>query len=199
MSVTRPSGAPHRTPLPYVLAVAFTAVSVCLYLFAVSPCADALARAKNERTDLEERLRRAGIDIRSAERINQRLDELNTLLAPYRAALLTPVLESYAMAAKSVLDPLAEDANLTGVTYTEDPVRALPLSKPQPKQLHARKPIRMTCTGTYMEIVSFILRVEQELPLVALQAWTIIGSTTNPDRQEGVLIFEWPVKGGTLK
>lgn len=199
MSGKQPNGASRRSPLPYVLTAVFGAVAVGAYFLAVDPCRSQLAKANQERGEIEQQLLRAGLDIKDAERVQKRLDELNTLLAPYREAMLTPVLESYAMAAKAVLDPLAADANLDGVTYAEDPVRALPLSKPQPKQLHARKPIRMSCRGTYMDIISFVLRVEKELPLVALQSFTITGDNANPERQGAVLVFEWPVKGVLTK
>lgn len=199
MSGKSTAGVPRRSGRPYAWAIVFTGIAVCLYLFAVAPARAKLARVTKEGQDLEEQLRRAGLDLKGAERVQRRLDELNALLAPYRAALLAPVLESYAMAAKSVLDPLVADANLGGVAYAEDPVRALPLAKPRAKQLYARKPIRVTCSGTYMDVVSFILRVEKELPLVALQSWSIVGSMTSSDRQEAVLVFEWPVKGVLTK
>ena len=195
MSAKKTGTGPRRSSGPYVWALVFAGIAVGLYLFVVGPANETLARANKERGEIEEQLRRDGMDLKGAEQVQKRLDELTTLLAPYREALLTPVLESYAMAAKSVLEPLAKDANLDGLAYAEEPVRALPLSKPQPKQLYARKPIRVTCTGTYMDIVSFLLRVEKELPLVALQSWSIAGAGANPDRQAAVLVFEWPVKG----
>ena len=195
MSAKKTGTAARRSSGPYVWAFVFAGIAVGLYLFVVSPANAELLRANKERGEIEEQLRRNGMDLKGAEQVQKRLDELTTLLAPYREALLTPVLESYAMSAKSVLEPLAKDANLDGLAYAEEPVRALPLTKPQPKQLHARKPIRVTCTGTYMDIISFLLRVEKELPLVALQSWSIAGSATTPDRQAAVLVFEWPVKG----
>lgn len=195
MSATKSGTGVRRSSGPYVWTLVFAGIAVSLYLFVVSPANADLLRANKERGEIEEQLRRNGMDLKGAEQVQKRLDELNTLLTPYREALLTPVLESYAMAAKSVLEPLAKDANLDGLAYAEEPVRALPLTKPQPKQLHARKPIRVTCTGTYMDIVSFLLRVEKELPLVALQSWSIAGAGSSPDRQAAVLVFEWPVKG----
>ena len=110
------------------------------------------------------------------------------------AGLLEPLLGSYAMRAKSVLDPLATDVGLRITDYAEMPVRLLPLPKPQAAQLYARKPIRLTCTGSYATIVSFLLRVEKKLPLVSLEAFTL-KTQKDPDNQTATLVFEWPVKG----
>ena len=55
-------------------------------------------------------------------------------MAPYNEALLTPLLESWAMRAKSKLDVFAAEAGLLNVDYSELPVRALPVPKPLPKQ-----------------------------------------------------------------
>ena len=108
--------------------------------------------------------------------------------------LLEPLLESYAMRAKSLLDPLAADVGLTIGDYAEMPVRKLPLPKPQAPQLYARKPIRMTCRGSYATIISFLLRVEAKMPLVSLEAFSL-KTQKDPDNQSATIVFEWPIKG----
>ena len=78
--------------------------------------------------------------------------------------------------------------------YAELPVRRLPLPKPQPAQLYARKPIRLTCTGSYATIISFLLRVEEKLPLVSLEAFSL-KTQRDPDNQSATIVLEWPIKG----
>ena len=78
------------------------------------------------------------------------------------------------------------------------PTRALPVPRPVPNQLHARRPIRVTAQGSYMGAISFLLRVEKEHPLVTLQSFAL-STTQDPERQQIEMVFEWPAKGGTQK
>ena len=169
-------------------------VAVLLYLFAVQPCQDSIARAKQERTALEDQKRVMERDIKDSPRVKSMLAEIEKARTPYMEALLTPLLESWAMRAKSLLDPLAADVGLKVLDYSEMPVRALPLPKPTPLQLYARRPIRVSCRGSYAEIVSFILRVEKVLPYVAMQSFTI-KAQQDPEAQSATIVFEWPAKG----
>ena len=126
--------------------------------------------------------------------VKARLDAIDAERKEFLAGLLEPLLGSYAMRAKSVLDPLATDVGLRITDYAEMPVRLLPLPKPQAAQLYARKPIRLACTGSYATIVSFLMRVEKKLPLVSLEAFSL-KTQKDPDNQTATLVFEWPVKG----
>ena len=49
-----------------------------------------------------------------------------------------------------------------------------------------------------MGAISFLMRVEKELPLVALQSMNITADP-KPDRQKIEMVFEWPAKGATTK
>jgi Tfp pilus assembly protein PilO len=170
------------------------AVAVILYLFAVQPCQDSIARTRSDLSALEDQKRVMERDLKDSPRVKSILSETEKARAPYMDALLTPLLESWAMRAKSLLDPLASDVGLKVLDYSEMPVRALPLPKPPPIQLYARRPIRLTCRGSYAEIASFILRVEKMLPYVALQSFSI-KTQQDPEAQLASIVFEWPVKG----
>ena len=134
------------------------------------------------------------LDLKGADQLKSRLDAIKVDRQKYLNGLLEPLLESYAMRAKSLLDPLAADVGLTIGDYAEMPVRKLPLPKPQAPQLYARKPIRMTCTGSYATIISFLLRVEAKMPLVSLEAFSL-KTQKDPDNQSATIVFEWPIKG----
>ena len=174
--------------------LAVAGVAVVLYLFAVQPCQDSIAKAKRELDSLEGQLRVTTRDLKDSPRVKNMLSEIETARQPFMEALLTPLLESWAMRAKSKLDPLAADVGLKVADYAEMPVRALPLPNPAPKQLYARRPIRVTARGSYAEIASFILRVEKMLPYVSLQALNLKTQRT-PEEQSAEIVFEWPVKG----
>ena len=45
-----------------------------------------------------------------------------------------------------------------------------------------------------MSAISFLLRVEKEHPLITLQSF-VLSTTTDPERQQIEMVFEWPAKG----
>ncbi len=179
---------------PVFLSALILAVAAILYLFAVQPAQMSIGKAKRELEGLREQRRIMERDLKDSARVKEALAEIDARQKPYLDALLTPLLESWAMRAKSLLDPIAADVGLNIVDYAEQPVRALPLPKQLPRQLFARRPIRVVCKGSYAEIASFILRVEKLLPHVALQALQI-KAQKDPEAQSAEIVLEWPAKG----
>ena len=174
--------------------LAIGAVAVVLYMFCVEPCQSSLEKAKKEHEELKSQQAGVARDLKGADQLKNHLDAIKTERQMYLKGLLEPLLESYAMRAKSLLDPLAADVGLTIGDYAELPARRLPLPKPQAPQLYARKPIRLTCTGSYATIISFLMRVEKELPLVSLESFSL-KTQKDPDNQSATIVFEWPIKG----
>lgn len=179
---------------PMFTALLIASVAVVVYLFCIEPARQTLEKARRDYSALNDQRDAMFRDLKGAAQVKDRLNAIETSRRPYLDALLTPLLESYAMRAKSFLDPLAADACVQIKDYEELDARALPLVKPQAPQLYARKPIRVKCVGTYAEIVSFLMRVEKMLPMVTLQAFSLKVQNT-PDEQTATLVFEWPVKG----
>ena len=179
---------------PVFLSALILAVAAILYLFAVQPAQMSIGKAKRELEGLREQRRIMERDLKDSARVKEALAEIDARQKPYLDALLTPLLESWAMRAKSLLDPIAADVGLNIVDYAEQPVRALPLPKQLPRQLFARRPIRVVCKGSYAEIASFILRVEKLLPHVTLQALQI-KAQKDPEAQSAEIVLEWPAKG----
>ena len=179
---------------PMFFSALILAVAAVIYLFAVQPAQMSIEKAKRELDRLSDQQRIMERDLKDSARVKGMLAEIDAAQKPYLDALLTPLLESWAMRAKSLLDPIAADVGLNIVDYSEQPVRALPLPKPPPRQLHARHPVRVVCKGIYAEIASFVLRVEKLLPYVTLQS-LLIKAQKDPDAQSAELVFEWPAKG----
>lgn len=175
-------------------ALAIGAIAVILYMFCIQPSQSSLEKAKADLAALETQQGAMVRDLNGADQVKARLGAVDAERKEFLAGLLKPLLGSYAMRAKSVLDPLAADVGLRITDYAEMPVRLLPLPKPQAAQLYARKPIRLTCTGSYATIVSFLMRVERKLPLVSLEAF-LLKTQNDPDNQSATLVFEWPVNG----
>lgn len=176
----------------------FGAAAVCIYLFAVEPSETDLARTRRELEEVRTRHEMMMRNLSGSDKVKERLAGINAGLDEFRAAILQPSLESYAMGAKKLLDPLAAGAGLSEAEYEELPTIALPVPKRMPVQLFARRPIRLVCRGSYQAAVSFLLRVEREFPLVALQAMNITAQQ-DPLAQRVEFIFEWPVKGGRTR
>lgn len=179
---------------PFFLSALILAVAVVIYLFAVQPALMSIDKAKRDLDGLTDQLDVMERDLKDSARVKGMLAEIDEKQKPYLDALLTPLLESWAMRAKSLLDPIATDVGLTIVDYAEQPVRALPLPTPPPHQLFTRRPIRVVCRGSYAEIASFLLRVEKLLPHVALQALQI-KAQKDPEAQSAEIVLEWPAKG----
>ena len=182
----------------FAVTLVLGAAAAGLYLFAVQPAEESLARVRREHAEEEARLQVVNANLRGAPANKERLAELSAALKPFRDEMLVPHLGSYAMRAKSILDPLAFGAGLADLDYSEMPPRALPVPRPMPAQLHLRRPIRVTARGSYMGAISFLLRVEKEHPLVALQSMSI-SAASEPERQQVEMVFEWPAKGGMSK
>ena len=179
----------------FVVTTLLGGAAALIYLFAVQPTEEALAKARRDNDELSSRLQMVNANLRGAAANKERLATLDAALKPFRDEMLEPHLGSCAMRAKSILDPLAAGAGLSNMDYADMPARALPLPRPLPVQLHRRQPVRFTAQGSYMGAISFLMRVEKEHPLVALQSMSI-SSTTEPERQQVEMVLEWPAKGG---
>ena len=181
-----------------LITVVFGAAAACIYLFAVEPSESDLAKAKRELEEVRTRHEIMMRNLSGADKVRDRLEKLNAGLDEFRAAILQPSLESYAMGAKKLLDPLAAGAGLSETEYEELPLVALPVPKRLPIQLFARRPIRLVCRGSYQAAVSFLLRVKNDFPLVALQSMSITVQN-DPLAQRVEFVLEWPAKGGRTK
>lgn len=170
------------------------AAAVVLYVMAVLPAQESILKARKQLAELEEKNGSMERDLRESPKVKSVLSKVISERQPFMDALLEPLLQSWSMRARTMLDPLAVESGLKGMEYVELSPRALPLPKPVPVQLYTRLPIRVTCHGSYAEIVSFIMRVEKAMPLVSLQSLEI-KAQREPDEQSAAIVFEWPAKG----
>lgn len=177
-----------------MVAFALAIVAVALYFFAVEPAKASLASEQKRLSDLQGKIARTETDLRGERATKERIDGIENELKEFEDAMLTPLLGSYAMRAKDVIEPLILGAGLTDPRYSEEPFRALPVTNPAPRQLHKRAAIRVTAKGSYQAAVSFLMRLEKELPLVTLQTMDFVAAQL-PTEQSIDFVLEWPVKG----
>ena len=178
-----------------IVTLVLGAIATVIYMFAVEPTGAQLEQEQKKLEELESTQRRMNLDLKKADSVKKELEDVSARLAPYQEAMLTPLLESYAMRAKSLLDPLLLGAGLTDLEYTDEPFRALPLPKPMPRQLHTRAAIRISAKGSYQGAISFLLRLEKVFPLVSVRSLDIRSQQIN-SRQDISYILEWPAVGG---
>ena len=178
--------------------VVLAIVATAIYLLAVEPATVSLGRERTRLNELKDSQRRMTADLNSAGTVKKTLEDLEAEMKPFQEALLSPLLGSYAMRAKSLLDPLTTGAGLIDVEYSEEPSRKLPVPMPMPRQLHARAAVRLTARGSYQAIISFVLMVEKNFPLVSLQSLQIL-SQQNPAKQSATMVLEWPMKGALTR
>lgn len=113
--------------------------------------------------------------------------------------VLEPLLGSFSMRGKSLLDPLAKASGFTISSVKED--RLIPLQVPAPpqQQLYARQLVEFTGHGAYTQIVAFVQAAEQTFPLAIVSGLKIESQIQTPERHKATLTFEWPVKGEKRK
>lgn len=183
------------------VALALLAVSVLLYMGVITPLSQSLLKARNKLTDAESNLAATEMNIRQSEEIKGRVQVLEKQSATNRATCLVPVLNSYAMRVKALVDTMASEAGLEDVEYIEGDLIELPLPKELAPALRtARRTVRIKATADYAAAISFLLRVEKDMPVATLQSLAIHPSKALKTEQQDVeFIFEWPVKDEVTK
>lgn len=195
MTSSSPQDRTPNTQKAFFVALAFGAMAIIIYMFCVQPAQTSLARARQNLETLQMQQGGTERDLKGAGQLKERLAQLEAARQPWQDGLLTPLLASYAMRAKSILDPVAAESGLVVTDYAELPKRLLPLPKPTAPQLYARQPVRLSCRGSYAAIISFMMRVEKTLPLVSVQSFSLKAQQQNHDTQLATLVLEWPVLG----
>jgi len=111
------------------------------------------------------------------------------------SGVIEPLLGSFAMRGKNLLDPFAQKTGFVIDTVKDLPPLPIRLPQPPPEQLYARRPIEFTGHGSYTQIVAFVSAVEASLPLVTLHSIKILGQPQTPETHKSIITFEWPAKG----
>lgn len=180
-----------------LLTPVFAAAAAAVYMLLVNPVSERLTQNRVRLGDLRNQCAKMTADIKNISVLQEKIKAIESELADKEKLQLNPLLESYAMQAKAHVGQLAHEAGIVDAEFTERPLRALPVlpGQPVPANLHARRPVMMTCRGDYPAIVSFVMRVEKDLPHVALESLRIVPSADTPELQYAEIVLEWPAKG----
>jgi len=187
---------------PIALAIAMLVLSIALYVGVICPLSSSLLKTQAKLSN--EQVRCASIELSLAQQpdVSRRIVDMEKTNAVFRTAWIAPMLNSYAMRAKSLLDTMATEAGMSNVEYEEGAFRALPVPKERvPERRTARRSVRIRAWADYAAIVSFLMRAEKELPMMTLQSLSIKPQpmTGSPDKQEAEFVLEWPSEGEVIK
>lgn len=175
-------------------------VSVLIGVFGIRQQLTALHALDEKITSINERIGKMQSDISNADRqkaaTQKALSAFNTLST---TGVIEPLLGSFAMRAKTLLDPIAQNTGFRIESVRELSPIALQLPSPAPVQRYCRQPIEVSGQGSYAEIMSFVSETEHTRPMSALASIRILCQPITPETHKVLLIFEWPAKGEKAK
>ena len=110
-----------------------------------------------------------------------------------KGALLEPLLDSYAMRAKTLLEAEADAASLSGVQFDDVvPYSLMPVVTPASKSPYVLRGVRVTAFGSYQRLATFVCRVERLFPTVLVDSVTISAELgRDVANQRGEFVFCW--------
>lgn len=181
-----------------LVTLVFGAIAAALYFCVLEPTEISLAKTRKTLVDRTSKHRTMTADLSRADSIAKGLAADAARLADYESHMIEPLLESTAMRAKALVDPLAAGCGLVGMEYEQESPIALPILGSAAREQYVRCPVKITCRGSYQAAVSFVQCIEKRFPLVALEALTIAAGS-DPDLQIVSVILEWPMKKGAAK
>jgi len=188
---------------PLLVALLLVLAAIALYVAVVSPLSDSLFKARENLAKDEANLAAMRSDVMLQPSLKTRIAELEATNRINRACRITPMLNSYPMRVKSLLDAMAVESGFTNIEYSEGTFRALPVPKTQlPEMRTARRSVRVKALADYAALVSLLLRIERDLPTVCLQSFSVSPVRTpnaSADLQEVNLVLEWPCEGEVIK
>jgi len=183
-----------------VFSLAALVVGLLILFLGVLPKRAVNKTLSNEIRALTVQLTQMRTDIANTEKQKQTTDgamaERDRFLA---SGVIEPLLGSFAMRGKSLLDPIAQKTGFFIDSVRELNPLQLQIPKPAPEQLYYRQPVEFTGQGSYAQIVAFISQVEATHPLAALSSLYILGQASTPETHKAIITFEWPAKGERVK
>lgn len=182
------------------ITLAAMVIAVALISFAVLPARMRLETLGAEINTLKANLVSTHADIAAAGQQKVKTAALATKLDAFcDGGVIEPLLGSFAMRGKALLDPVAQETGFTIDAVKELPLIPLQVPSPAPLQLYGRQPVEFTGQGSYTQIVAFISCAERAQPLATLSSLLITGQPQSPEIHKALITFEWPAKAEKRK
>ncbi|MFO7937624.1 MAG: hypothetical protein R6V06_08475 [Kiritimatiellia bacterium] len=170
-------------------------INAAVLYFAVMPLNRRIEKTKRDTDNLIAENKRIRKVISSANEKKERVAQLDKEHRKMvKEGVLEPLLNSYAMKAKTILAPYTKMSGLNIENVTELP--PIPLQQPHPMSgvTYSRQPIEFTTSGSYTQMTSIISYAEKHLPMTALSSLQIKAQNRDPEVHDITFCFEWPVK-----
>lgn len=184
------------------LGMTLGALVACLLVvfLGVRPQQKKIQQLRKESDALNQTLALMLADITTTESLKAQTSATNAQLEAILASgVIEPLLGSFAMRGKALLDPVAQETGFLIENVKELPVIPLQLPKPAPEQTYGRQPVEFTGQGSYPQIAAFIAQSETAQPLATLSSLLILCQQQTPETHKAIIAFEWPVKGEKIK
>ena len=176
------------------------ALAAALVFFAIFPTRTRLKTLGTEIDSMNASLASMRKDIADTNRQKAKTAALAVERDAFIASgVIEPLLGSFAMRGKSLLDPFAQESGFVIDTVKELPFIPLQVPSPAPIQLYGRQPVEISGHGSYTQITAFISCAERSLPLATLSSLLILGQPQTPEIHKAIITFEWPAKGEKRK
>lgn len=202
MSVEIPSlrDLPPATRRAVAVALGALTLGVVFVFLAVLPQRKKMATVAGEIEALNQTLSRMRTEVAAAESLKAQCakakGELDKVLA---GGVIEPLLGSFAMRGKALLDPIAQETGFALENVKELPLIPLQLPKEPPEQTYGRQPIEFTGQGSYRQISAFIAESEAAQPMLTLSSLNVFAQAQTPEVHRAIIVFEWPAKGEKIK
>jgi len=185
---------------PLAFSASTLLATVVLLFVGILPERKTIHATDNNLQILNARLTQMRADIANADqqkrKTEEALAERDALIA---SGVIEPLLGSFAMRGKTLLDPIAQRTGFHIENVRELPPIQLQLPKIHPEQTHCRQPIEFTGQGSYFQITDFITQTESNNPMATLSSLLILAMPNTPENHKAILTFEWPAKGEKAK
>ncbi len=194
MDFLKNSANPYRHAI--MISAAALLATMTLVFIGILPSRNKLSAGRTKTAEQKKVLESMRADIQGTEPQRKKNESARKEHRDFVASgVIEPLLGSFAMRGKNLLDPFAQKTGFVIDTVKDLPPLPIRLPHPPPEQLYARRPIEFTGHGTYTQIVAFVSAVEASLPLVTLHSIKILGQPQTPETHKSIISFEWPAKG----
>ena len=202
MNVEMPSlrDLPRAMQLSLAVTLGALALSALIVFLVVLPQQKRIQAAAAETEELNQTLSRIRAEIGTSEKLKTQCaaakGELDKLQA---AGVIEPLLGSFAMRGKALLDPIALETGFMIENVKELPMIPLQLPPAPAEQTYGRQPVEFSGQGNYQQIAAFIAKTEAAQPMATLSSLVILSQQQYPETHRAMIVFEWPAKGEKIK
>lgn len=186
----------------YMLAAVLGIAAVAVWFFGVRTAIATVRQNQENVVKLNAECVKMRQVISEGEKMPEEIKEMVARREACSDAFLEPQLGSYAMQAKAILEPISDALELGRPRFENiAETVSLPATEPKAQKPYVRRRVRMTVSGSYQKLSSFLCHVERLHPGIVTEAVSIKPSGEGA-KQVGTFVFCWlslPDDGSEVK